>query len=177
MQKHFGHRLRILHWCTEQAVTAALTEMELTAAQGRILGYLAMKKTAPCAKDIEEQFHLSHPTVSGLLARLEKKGFIELRSDETDRRCKRIYILEKGRQLHETMHETILATEERMVQGFSQEELAEKLGMDATVSWGGPEFKFINNREYPIKVVAYIDDDNNVIMEYWGTDVDGSYVV
>lgn len=50
-------------------------------------------------------------------------------------------------------------------------------GLDATVSWGGPEFKFVNNREYPIKVVAYVTDDNNVIMEYWGTDTDGSYVV
>ncbi len=50
-------------------------------------------------------------------------------------------------------------------------------GLDATVSWGGPEFKFINNRDYPIKIVAYVTDDNNVIMEYWGTDVDGSYVV
>lgn len=26
------------------------------------------------------------------------------------------------------------------------------LGMDATVSWGGPEFKFRNNRAYPIKL-------------------------
>ena len=122
MQKHFGHRLRILHWCTEQAVTAALTEMELTAAQGRILGYLAMKKTAPCAKDIEEQFHLSHPTVSGLLARLEKKGFIELRSDETDRRCKRIYLAQKGKDCNTTMYQTICDTENRLIEGFSPEE-------------------------------------------------------
>ena len=122
MQKHFGHRLRILHWCTEQAVTAALTEMELTAAQGRILGYLAMKKTAPCPKDIEEQFHLSHPTVSGLLARLEKKGFIELRSDETDRRCKRIYLAQKGKDCNTTMYQTICDTENRLIEGFSPEE-------------------------------------------------------
>ena len=27
-------------------------------------------------------------------------------------------------------------------------------GMDATVSWGGPEFKFKNNREFPIKIVT-----------------------
>lgn len=28
------------------------------------------------------------------------------------------------------------------------------MGMDATVSWGGPEFKFKNNLTYPIKIVA-----------------------
>lgn len=28
------------------------------------------------------------------------------------------------------------------------------LGMDATVSWGGPDFKFKNNMDYPIKITA-----------------------
>ena len=122
MHRHFGHRLRILHWCTEQAVTNALAQMELTSAQGRILGYLAMHKSAPCAKDIETEFHLSHPTVSGLLARLEKKGFIEFRSDETDRRCKRIYLLRKGQDCNKSMYETICSTENRLVKGFTEEE-------------------------------------------------------
>ena len=27
-------------------------------------------------------------------------------------------------------------------------------GMDATVSWGGPDYKFTNNTDYPIKIVA-----------------------
>ena len=122
MHWHFGHRLRILHWCTEQAVTNALTKMDLTSAQGRILGYLAMHKTAPCAKDIEGVFHLSHPTVSGLLARLEKKGFIEFRSDEADRRCKRIYLLSKGKACNISLYETICTTEDRLTEGFTPEE-------------------------------------------------------
>ena len=122
MQQHFGHRLRILHWCTEQALTNALTELELTSAQGRILGYLAMRKEAPCPRDIEEAFQLSHPTVSGLLARLEKKGFIQLSSDETDRRCKRIYLADKGRDCNKTMYQTICDTENRLVEGFTAEE-------------------------------------------------------
>jgi hypothetical protein len=29
--------------------------------------------------------------------------------------------------------------------------------MDATVIWGGPDFKFRNNTDYPIKLVAYVD--------------------
>ena len=65
---------------------------------------------------------MSHPTVSGLLARLEKKGFIEFRPDEKDKRCKRIHILEKGWQCTELMHKTILENEKRMVEGFSQAE-------------------------------------------------------
>ena len=124
MLKHFGHYIRILHWCTDQRITSALAQMELTASQGPILGYIAHRKLAPCARDIEEEFHLSHPTVSGLLARLEKKGFIEFFPDETDRRCKRIRLCSKGQQCIEILHQTISENERTMVQGFSEEEQA-----------------------------------------------------
>lgn len=103
-------------------MTNALAAMDLTAAQGHIMGYITHRKEPPCSRDIEEEFHLSHPTVSGLLSRLEKKEFIEFRQDPKDRRCKRICILPRGRECTETMHRTILANEERMMEGFSQEE-------------------------------------------------------
>lgn len=96
--------------------------MDLTAAQGHIMGYLTHCQSPPCPRDVEEVFHLSHPTVSGILSRLEKKGFLELHPDENDRRCKRIYILPKGHQCHETMHQTILNNENRLVQDFTEEE-------------------------------------------------------
>lgn len=103
-------------------MTSALASMDLTAAQGHIMGYLAKCPQPPCSRDIEAAFHLSHPTVSGLLSRLEKKGFIEFRPDKADRRCKRIYVLPKGEQLHETMHQTIVENEARLVEGFTPEE-------------------------------------------------------
>ena len=80
-QTRYGHYARILHWCTDQAITSALAQMDLTASQGHIMGYLAHRDQPPCSRDIEEAFRMSHPTVSGLLSRLEKKGFIEFRSD------------------------------------------------------------------------------------------------
>lgn len=122
MAVHFGHRIRLLHWRTDQSVTNALAQMELTSAQGHIMGFLDHRETPACPKDIENAFHLSHPTVSGLLSRLEKKEFIELRSDEQDRRVKRIYILEKGHQFNQRIHEVIRQNEEKLVEGFSEEE-------------------------------------------------------
>ena len=122
MQKHFGHYVRILHWCTDQRMTQALMHFDLTASQGPILGYISRRKTPPCPRDIEEEFNLSHPTVSGLLSRLEKKEFIQLRPDETDRRCKRIYLLPKGVTFTESIHRTIADTETEMVRDFTEEE-------------------------------------------------------
>ena len=50
------------------------------------------------------------------------------------------------------------------------------IAYDATVSWPNPDFKFRNNRDYPIKIVAYTTNDSDLTVEIWGTDVDGSYV-
>ena len=49
------------------------------------------------------------------------------------------------------------------------------IGRDATVSWGGPDFKFKNNRDYPIKIVASYAG-GKLTCKIIGTDVDGSYV-
>ncbi len=106
-------------------MTNALETMELTAAQGHIMGFLAHQTKPPCPRDIESEFRLSHPTVSGILSRLEQKGFIELRTDPEDRRCKRIFVLEKGKQCHALMHSTIQNTENRIVDGFTPEEQAQ----------------------------------------------------
>lgn len=121
---HFGHLFRILSSCSVQAINNALAQQDMTAAQGHILGYLAHCGEPPCPRDLEEQFHLTHPTVSGLLSRMEKKGLLELRPDPNDRRCKRIHILPKGWELDDTIRSAIQANEARIVQGFSQEETA-----------------------------------------------------
>ena len=49
------------------------------------------------------------------------------------------------------------------------------IGRDATVSWGGPDFKFKNNRDYPIKIEASYAK-SKLTCKIIGTDVDGSYV-
>ena len=124
MAVSYGRLLKILDWCTDQTMTHALEAMELTSAQGRILGFLAHREEPPCPKDIEEEFQLTHPTVSGLLTRLEKKDFIEILPDANDRRCKRIHVRPKGRECMENMHQVIRNNETRLVAGFTEEEQA-----------------------------------------------------
>ena len=50
-------------------------------------------------------------------------------------------------------------------------------GLDATVSWKNPDYKFTNSRDYPVKIVAFLDEENSALtIEIWGTELDGSYV-
>ena len=45
-------------------------------------------------------------------------------------------------------------------------------GMDATVSWGGPDFKFKNDTDYPIKIVASYAD-GKATCKIYGTNLTG----
>jgi len=48
-------------------------------------------------------------------------------------------------------------------------------GCDATVSWGGPEFTFRNDTDYPIKITTTYSN-NNLTVTIHGTKVDDTYV-
>lgn len=122
-----GPRFHVLHCRVQQCMTNALAQMELTGQQGRILGYISRCDSPPCPRDVEETFRLSHPTVSGLLSRLEKKGFLRLEPDIDDKRCKRIYLLPKGEACNQVIRETIAATEAQIIRGFTEEEQAQFL--------------------------------------------------
>ena len=45
-------------------------------------------------------------------------------------------------------------------------------GMDATVSWGGPDYKFTNNTDYPVKIVTNYDG-KYLTVKLLGTNVTG----
>lgn len=120
----YTNMMRRLHIATRQRIDEALTQMDLTSAQGHIIGSLMLRKEPPCPRDLEQEFHLSHATVSGLLARMEKKGFIRQEEDPLDRRCKRIYPLPRAVECGEHIHRTIVDSAEQMLRGFTPEEQA-----------------------------------------------------
>jgi len=120
---HYGHLIRILHWCCDQEMTENLEKMDLTASQGQLLTFVFHRGDRPTyAKDIEMSLRLSHPTVSGLLSRLEQKGFLTLETDPKDRRSKRIVLLEKGKTCQARMRQLLAEHEARLVRGFTPEE-------------------------------------------------------
>ena len=120
-----SHSFKRLHFLMEQTINQRLLELDLTTAQGHAIGYIRCAKEPPCARDIETAFGLSHATVSGILSRVESKGFIELRPDEDDRRVKRIHLLQRGLNSTEQIRSHILDTENAMAEGFSPQELAQ----------------------------------------------------
>jgi len=121
--EYLSHSFKKAHFLMEQAINQRLTELELTTAQGHVIGYIRCSKEPPCARDIETAFGLSHATVSGILSRMESKGFIALRPDAADRRVKRIHLLQRGLACTEEIRRHIEDTETAMSDGFTPGEL------------------------------------------------------
>jgi DNA-binding MarR family transcriptional regulator len=73
-------------------------------------------------KNIEHHFNLQHPTVSGILKRLEQHGFIRTETNEADRRAKNIFLTEKASVVDERAKKHQAQMEETFVKGFTQTE-------------------------------------------------------
>ena len=68
----------------------------LTVPQMNALEELA-KEDGASLKELSAQMKLSHSTVSGIIDRLQRKGFVERISDSKDRRYSRIFLAKKVR--------------------------------------------------------------------------------
>ena len=81
-------------------------------------------------------------------------------------------------QVSSTLYNAVLYANleitERYNHGFKPSYV--KPGLDATVSWGGPDFKFANNRTYPIKIIC--DTTGKKLRIYiYGLKTDSDYTV
>jgi len=119
-----GPRLRLLNQAIAQDMDRTVTALDLTGTQSFVLRYLSMHRgEVVYPKNIEKQFCLTHPTVSGILQRLEAKGFITMLPDPADRRCRRVELTEKAEQCQQEIYQHIREMEKRMLAGMSGDEV------------------------------------------------------
>jgi DNA-binding MarR family transcriptional regulator len=78
-------------------------------------------------KNIERILDVSHPTVTGLIARLQEKGFVECGTDREDRRNKIVTMTEKAYSLAQLLRDNRRRAEEALLAGLTDEE-TEQLG-------------------------------------------------
>ena len=75
--QNLGPRLRHLSNRITQYMDQQFLALDLTSTQSFILHHLVLHEGEQIyPKDIEKRFHLTHPTVSGVLQRLEAKDFV-----------------------------------------------------------------------------------------------------
>lgn len=99
-----------------------LSEYDLTFSQMRVIHILNRNKGRLPQKTIEQILDVAHPTVVGLVSRLEEKGFVSTETDPEDRRYKIVCMTEKAEALRQTLEKKKSRQQGKMLAGFSDEE-------------------------------------------------------
>ena len=103
---------------------ANLAQHDLTLTQSRVLGYLARNGGTATQKEIEGFLQVSHPTVAGIISRMEQNGFVRCWLDPADKRSKIVSQTERAAAVAQDMHATIQTTEQQMLRSLTPEQIA-----------------------------------------------------
>lgn len=113
--------LKMVNNLFERELNNKVSLMDLTHAQCRILGYLDRNRDKDTyLNDIEKEFHLKRPTVSGIIKRLEEKEFIIVEPKYDDRRYKKVILTDKSEEILELMQENLENTENTLYKNLTQ---------------------------------------------------------
>jgi MarR family transcriptional regulator, transcriptional regulator for hemolysin len=95
----FGFRVSRIARRLRQAVDAELGAYGLTEATWRPLAYVGRLGAGVRQKELATALGIEGPSLVRLLDNLERRGLIERREDETDRRARGIHLTAAGREL------------------------------------------------------------------------------
>lgn len=73
-------------------------------------------------KELRGIMHIRPSTITVMVQRMERSGFIERRQDGTDQRRYRIYLTEKGEETYRQLESAVSCVEEEMLRGMTEED-------------------------------------------------------
>lgn len=108
---------------------AELKQYNLTLTQSRVFAYLGRRGGQATQKEIEVFLEVSHPTVVGIVSRMEQNGYVTSWPSE-DGRNKNVKLTSRAEAIGTEMEQRILAKEQALLAPLSledQERLREML--------------------------------------------------
>ncbi len=110
----------------ENSLNAIFADIDITAAQGRVLMYIAKCPDKEIfSADLHKHLCISKPSVSALIKKLRKSGYICCSGCESDERYKNLTATDKGREVAELISRHMKNTEHEAFRNFSEDELTE----------------------------------------------------
>ena len=110
----------------ENSLNAIFANIDITAAQGRVLMYIANCPDKEIfAADLHKHLCISKPSVSALIKKLRKSGHICCTGCENDERYKNLAVTEKGRKAALLISQHMKNTEHEAFRNFTEEEMSE----------------------------------------------------
>ncbi|MDE6530453.1 MAG: MarR family transcriptional regulator [Lachnospiraceae bacterium] len=125
-ERDIGFLFKQINMQIKKGIDKALMEYDLTTSQSRVLFFIYFReKDKTSMKDIEEHLKVTHPTVIGIVKRLEEKGFVTTASDPEDRRVKLVTITQKTTKMIKKLDQGKRKMDEKLLKGFTEQETKE----------------------------------------------------
>ncbi|MBR2684562.1 MAG: MarR family transcriptional regulator [Erysipelotrichaceae bacterium] len=123
MSRDFGYLFKHIQHQIKERMNYEMKDCNLTSQQGYVLYILEQNGGSLSQKEIEDKLNVSHPTIVGIITRMENNGFVKTHLLETDRRIKIVELTEIAYQFKETVERNRSKLNEEIVKGMSEEEM------------------------------------------------------
>lgn len=101
-----------------------LKKLDLTSSQAEVLDFLfRCDEEEVTQRDIEKALSLKNPTVTGILGRMEEKGFVMILPSEKDKRCKNVYLTEQAFDIEKKMEAVRRKIDKNLTLGMTRREV------------------------------------------------------
>lgn len=123
-RKTIGFLFKQINNVYEKEFNNRLRRLGITSSQCEVLDFLLQSsKDEITQRDVERALNLKNPTVTGLLKRLDEKGFIFSVPSGKDKRCKNIYLTEKAYDIQRRMETDRKKLDKMLTIGMTKKEI------------------------------------------------------
>ena len=122
VHKDIGFLVKTISERFRSSIGEAVCERGLTMSQMMVLQIIRKNGGSSNQRNIERILEVAHPTVVGLVARLEKNGFVTCRTDPENRRNKIVEMTDKSYQAFDFFESGYQDFQKVVFKGFSAEE-------------------------------------------------------
>ena len=121
LKNDVGYLIKSINDKLKVKADAELKQYNLTMAQCRVLTYLSSQGGQATQKEIEVFLNVSHPTVVGIVSRMEQNGYVTCWPCE-DGRNKYVRLTPQAEAIDKDMQENMHANEEMLLAPLSPED-------------------------------------------------------
>ena len=127
MEKDIGYLIKKINDKLKVKADKDLKQHDITLVQSKVLSFLNNKGGQSTQKEIEIYLEVSHPTVVGIVSRMEQKGYVTTWFDKKDKRNKMVQLTDEAKAMGKDIQKNICENEANMMASLSEEEIAEFL--------------------------------------------------
>lgn len=124
-RQQLGFIVKQINNIYEKNLNERLKKLGITSSQCAVLDFLFYTNEDEVSqRDVEKALSLKNPTVTGILKRLDEKGFILCVPNAKDKRKKKIYLTEKAYDIQRRMEANRRKLDDELTKGMTQKEIA-----------------------------------------------------